>query len=391
MSATLPAWLSARVDDLADRMEKAQPYPFRHPEDQDGMLRLHHNDYLFLAGRPEVRQAKMESIRRWHDGAARGSLVYNFDSQDGDHARFRTCLAASMQARSVVLATSGWAANVGLIQALARKDLPVYLDSRAHASLWDGARLAGARIGVVRHQDPEFLRRKMRRDGSGIVCIDAFYSNSGGVCSLEDWVDVCQEQGGLLILDEAHSLAMVGDQAGGWAVECGLADRIPFRTASLSKALGGHGGIVACSEEMARFLVHQAHSLVFSSSTDPVASAAHLAALEIAKREPDLAASALQAAEVFRAGLVAEGVDVGCSACQIVSLELDSEIATAALYGRLRDQGILSSVFTHPAMPYGKGLVRFSFHTGLDLGRVAQAAVVVARTLDALAIPRGSV
>lgn len=387
----LPAWLSERVADFERRLKLVIPYPFSHPADQGAMVQLHQNDYLRLSGRPEVRFARTEAIRRCTGGEFLGSNVFGNGEEDAPHLAFRNRLAAGMQAEEVVLATSGWAANVGLLHSLSQAGKPVYLDAKAHASLWDGARLAGARTIMVRHNDPQALRRRIRRDGAGIVCIDAFYSNSGAVCDLRSYVEVCEESGSILVLDEAHSLGMVGADQGGLAVASGLAGRVPFRTASLAKALGGHGGIVATSRRMADFLCHQSHAMVFSTHPSPSDSAGHLEAYRLSCEEPWLAANTLDRCAQFRQILTDAGVDCGPSACQIVSLSLDSEPATAALYGALRERGVLAAVFMYPAMTYGRGLLRFTFHALLTREDVDRAAAAVLESLDRLSIRRDRV
>lgn len=390
-SAILPSWLERKIQDLTDRIRVATPYPFHHPENQSGMVQLHQNDYLRLSSRPEVRFAKMEVIRRTKSEFLGSNIFRDSSDSRDEHDQLRGLLRRSLQAEDVLLSTSGWAANVGLLEALCDRDTRVYLDRKCHASLWDGARLADARCIMVRHNDPQALERRIRRDGAGIVCIDSFYSNSGAVCDLDAYVEICERTGSLLVLDEAHSMGMIGEGAGGLAVARGLASRVPFRTASLSKALGGHGGMVACSADVARYLAHRAHSHVFSTAGNPCDSAAHRVALEIARAEPGLAEHTLAMGAKLRQEMTNLGIPTGLSACQLVSIQLPTEPLTAALYGKLRDRGILASVFVYPAMPYGSGLVRFSAHAQLVPEDMVRTALALAESLDELGVDPRSV
>ena len=133
-----------------------------------------------------------------------------------------------MRAEAALLVSSGWAANVGLVEALAQRDTPIYLDQKAHMSLWSGAKLSSGRPVVTLHNDPAALERRIRLKGPGIVCINAIYSSNGAVADLRAYVEICERTGSVLIVDEAHSLLMLGESAGGLAVEQDVAHRIHF-------------------------------------------------------------------------------------------------------------------------------------------------------------------
>jgi CAI-1 autoinducer synthase len=376
----VPPWLKSDVDDFYKLYEQARPYPFQHPEDLDGYICLHQNDYLRLSRRLEVRKAKADSVRR--DGNAfLASSVFSGGRGMEEHLAFRELLAESAQAEDVILASSGWSANVGLVDVLAKRGTPVYLDQHAHASLWDGARMSQGKPIMVRHNDPEYLERRIRRDGAGVVCIESFYSLHGSVSDVRAYVEICERTGCVLVLDEAHSLGMVGPMGGGLAVQEGIAERVHFRTASFSKAIGGHGGCIMASRHLIWFLTHRASSLVFSSAALPCDSAAHRAALTIARAEPWLGRRALDAAQALRKEFQARGIDTGTSRCQVVSIEAGDEVEACRLYGLLRDRGVLTSVFLPPSSPAGAGVVRFSLHSEVDPDQVVLVADKVAEAL----------
>jgi CAI-1 autoinducer synthase len=383
----LPQWFRSRIEDI-ESPERAwlEPYPFRHPDDVSGYVCLHENDYLRLSHRREVLDARHRCLESAAGGQIASSL-YSGGAGAGEHGLLRAAIARAMDCEDVVLATSGWAANVGLIDALAGRGTPVYLDQRAHASLWDGARISQGHPVMVRHNDPEGLERRIHRDGAGIVCVDSWYSSHGTVAELAALVDVCERRDCLLVVDEAHSFGMIGARAGGMAVAEGLADRIPFRTCSFSKALGGHGGFVATSHDMAHHLMHYQRSVVFSSATSPSDAAAHREALRIAQAEPQLAANALAMAERFRLKLDWMGIAHSRSRCQIVSIALDDPRAGSLLYAAMREEGVLGAVFLPPAIPAGTGLLRFTFHADLDEAAVDHAAQALRRCLEGLHLP----
>jgi CAI-1 autoinducer synthase len=383
----LPEWISSGVDEYCRDIDKvAKPYPFRHPENLEDYICLHENDYLRLSSRPEVVEAKTRSIAQGNQFLA-STLFGGGRGLEENHA-FRALLAEATQAEDALLASSGWAANVGLVESIAKNGTPIYLDHRAHASLWDGARLSSGKPIMVRHNDPDYLERRIKRDGAGIVCIESFYSNTGSVADVAAYVDICERTGSVLVLDEAHSLAMIGPGAGGLAVEAGVAERVHFRTASFSKGLGGHGGCIVASRQLVWFLTHRAHSILFSSSVLSCDSAAHSTALSIARAEPNLGAHTLEMAVQLRQELSQFGIDTGTSACQVVPIEFPSEQQACRFYQLLCDRGVLTSVFIQPAMPVGIGMVRFSTHSDLRPDEVVRVAAAAAEAMDEMGLLR---
>ena len=282
-----------------------------------------------------------------------------------------------------MLTTAGWTANVGLIEAVAPTDQAIYIDADAHASIGDGVRLSRGRRVVVKHNDPDHLEKRVSIHGPGLVCIDALYSTDGTLPDLQRYVDVCERYDCTLILDEAHSFGMFGDKGGGLAVERGLADRVHFRTASLSKALGGHGGFIAGNTDVLRTLCACVRPVLFSSATSAVLAAGHAKALEIVMAQPERARHCLAMAERLRSRLHARNIGTAGSASQIVSLFFKDE-AACRFYQAARDARILTSVFVYPAIPKGVSLARFSVYSELtakDIDYVADRTIAILDTM----------
>ncbi len=369
-----PDWLIEHVREHRDFIDGLNPFPFAQPADITPYLSLHQNDYLRLANHPEVIAAREQANSRQRIESFSSSV---FGGASREHDEFIDLLRQSLQAGEVILTTAGWTANVGLIEAIAKPEMPVYMDVEAHASLGDGIRQSRGRKVIVRHNDPDNLEKRVSIHGPGIVCIDALYSTDGTMPDLERYVDICERYDCTLILDEAHSFGMFGERGGGLAVKLGLADRVHFRTVSLSKALGGHGGLVAGGADLMRSLNTCMRPVVFSSATSAVLAAGHKAALEIVIREPERAAHCLRMADRLRSRLHEHGIDTAGSSSQIISIYFKDEEA-CTFYAELRRRGILSSVFVYPAVPRGMSLVRFSVYSELsdeDVHYVANCAV----------------
>lgn len=382
-TAVMPDWLLTDVRDLNGRVDALDPYPFRHPEDLSGFVTLHQNDYLRLSARPEVLDAKLEAIRRYGNSFLASTL---FTGGEGacEHDNLRATIADSMRAEDVILTTAGWTANVGLLEAIAKPGMPIYIDRKAHASIWDGAQLSAGQPVMVGHNDPTSLERRIRREGPGIICIDSVYSTTGALAHVPSYVEIAERTGSVLVVDEAHGFGMMGDLGGGLAVAQGVAERVHFRTLSFSKALGGHGGCIATSKHLAWFLTHRARSVIFSSSALPCDSAAHRVGLDILRREPILARHCLEMAGVLRAEMEGLGIPAGTSRSQIVSLATHSKENACELYAEMRSRGVLSAVFLEPAVPVGTGLLRFSVHTDTNVEEMVRTARVMRESLDAL-------
>jgi CAI-1 autoinducer synthase len=376
--ALLPDWFDEVKEPALTRLARFETFPFDQPSDTKGYLTCHHNDYLRLSSHPEVISAMNEANEKTGSGA-RSAIM--FSGEYNYHNDFRAKVAEVAQlpsAECVLLTTSGWNVNVGVMETLAKPGMPVYIDINAHAYLWDGARLSPGKLIPVRHNRPDLMQKYIRRYGQGIIVIDAYYSTHGSVAPLKDYVELAEATNCLLVLDESHSFGMIGNNGGGLAVDRGVADRIPIRTVSLAKALGGNGGLVMGDENTIYWLMYRMRSIIFSSIPSPASSAGNLAALNISLREPDRAIRTQKNAAYLRKLLNENGVDTGPSACQIVSLFFQGEEPAATLFGELKKKSILFSVFVAPAVPRDCSLARFSIYTHLtkkDIEYIAETTI----------------
>jgi CAI-1 autoinducer synthase len=217
------------------------------------------------------------------------------------------------------------------------------------------------------------------------VAIDAFYSTDGSVPNLRAYVELCEKYDCVMVLDEAHSFGIVGEKGGGLAVELGLQNRIPYRTASLSKALGGHGGFIVGTMKNIEYLRFRCRSILFSSSTAEIIGAGNCAALEVAMSDDARRRRCLDMAHVLRTELAKCGISAGDSMCQIVSITLSGSYSATRLYWALRERGVLASVFAYPATPKTRSLLRFSIHsevTESDMKKTANLIAMSIRELD---------
>ncbi len=367
------------------RLDSFQPYPFDLPEQHESFVGLHLNDYLRLSARPEVIAAKTESLRVSGNGNM-ASIIYGGACRENNE--LRALVADVMRAGDVFLTVSGYTANLGLIESVVEPGAPVYLDERAHASMWDGAKFSSGRPIAFRHNDPGSLAEEMASYGPGLVCIDTCYSVHGDFGPLRDIVEIVEANDGLILADEAHAFGMVGERGGGLAVAEGLAERVHFRTGSFSKALGGHGGFVAAAKDVTWFLTHRSRSSVFSSAVLPDVSAGHLEALKLAIAEQHRARHALEMAAMLRLELDKRGVDTRPSTSQIVPIAFARETDACRFFGAMRERGVLVSIFVAPGVDEGTGVARLSCHSELTPAEVKRVAEATHASLTELGLLR---
>jgi CAI-1 autoinducer synthase len=370
------------------RVDSFKPYPFDLPERHNEYVGLHLNDYLRLSARPEVIAAKYEALRISGNGNM-ASVIYGGACRENN--QLRALIADVLKAGDVFLTVSGYTANLGVIESIVDPGMPIYLDERAHASMWDGAKFSSGRPIAFRHNDPGSLAEEMASFGPGLVCIDTYYSVHGDAAPLTEILEIVEDNDSVLLADEAHSFAMVGDRGGGVCIQEGVAERVHFRTASFSKALGGHGGFVAAAKDVVWFLTHRSRSSVFSSAVLPDVSAGHLAALELAIAERDRATHCLAMAALLRDELARRGIDTRPSSSQIVPIAFDLETDACRFFGNMRDRGVLVSIFVAPGVDEGTGVARLSCHADLTPAIVKRVADVASQSMGEIGIRRHAV
>jgi 8-amino-7-oxononanoate synthase len=242
------------------------------------------NDYLGLSQHLLVREAAIEAIHRFGLGAAASRLI---TGTLAPHNILEEQLAAFKGTEAAISFSSGYAAAVGTIPAIANRQDIVILDKLAHACLIDGARLSGARLRIFPHNDLFRLREILQwahqhRPKARIwIITESLFSMDGDYCPLDELVELKDEYGANLFLDEAHATGVIGPGGKGLAAHCGLGHRIEVQMGTLSKALGVSGGFIASSRALIDFLVNRARSFMFSTAPPPAIAAGASAALGI--------------------------------------------------------------------------------------------------------------
>jgi len=336
------------------------------------------NDYLAIAAHPHLIAAEVGALCADGHGDMLSRVFVH--SRDDVYRAFERRLAALMRAEDSVLCMSGYCANVGLLQAIGHPDTPIYIDIRAHASLWEGVKSAGATPRPFRHNDLEHLYRQIRQYGPGIITVDAIYSTSGSIAPLREITGIAEEQACVLVVDETHSFGAQGTEGAGLVAALGLAHRVHFRTIGLSKAAASRGGAVVCSSENADFIRYEAWPLIFSTNVLLHEVAGYNAVLDIFRDEPWRRERLRRLHMTLKTGLEDLGYDMSGSDAQIIAIEAGQEETLLELRDALEAYGVYGSVFCAPATPKNRSLLRLTVNCGLteeDVARVLSAAAKV--------------
>ena len=349
------------------------------------------NDYLSLARHPEIVEAQRRSLRDEGHGIPRSSV---FVFGEAPLRCLEREIAAATQSEDALVTQSGWCANTGLLQSIASPETPVYIDMFAHMSLWEGVKSAGATARPFRHNSVESLRKLTAKHGPGVVVVDSLYSTNGDVCPLPEIVEAGREAGCVIVVDEAHSLGVFGNQGDGMVAELGLAEQVHFRTASLSKAYAARGGLILCSARHAEYLRYQSLPAIFSSGLLAHEIAGLRATVGVIARERYRREKVLRNAVALRTRLSALGYDIGQDSTQIIALVAGAEHLTIQLRDALEARGVFGSVFCDPATPRNRSLVRFTLNADLtaeDIERIARVCAEVRSEVDTEQWPQSRV
>jgi CAI-1 autoinducer synthase len=346
-----------------------------------GAVRLDGNDYLSVTGHPDIVRAQVAALREDTESVVQ-SGVFLLDTHPA-HA-FEKAMARWMGKEDGFLCQSGYAANMGLLQIIADEQSPVYLDSLAHMSLWEGARAAKAPAHAFRHNDPAHLERMLQAHGPGVVVVDSVYSTTGALCPLRDIVDVAERHGCTIVVDESHSLGTHGPQGAGLCALLGLTDRVHFITTSLAKAFAGRAGFFTAPPSMRYYVLISSFPNIFSSSLLPHEIAGLAATLGVIRSSDD-ARSRLHATTArLRASLADAGYPIHQGTEQIIALEAGTEPAAMVLRDTLEERDVVGSIFCAPATSKNRAMVRLTLNASLtdaEIGHVEAVAREVAPVL----------
>jgi len=369
-------------------------YPYFHridsPQEPDvicdgrPMIMMSSNDYLGLTNHPKVKEAAIDSIRQFGTGCA-GSRFLN--GTLAMHEEMEAKLAKFLGKEAAAVFPTGFQANLGAISALVGKNEYIVIDRMNHASIYDGCKLSYGQIKKYQHNDLDDLERILKSiEGRGaLVVVDGVFSMEGDIVDLPGLVELCKRYGAGLMVDDAHSIGVLGKNGCGTGEHFNMVDDIDLIMITYSKSLATIGGCIAASENMIHYLRHHARSLIFSASLPPAPVGTALMALKIIEQEPERRQRLWENASYLRQGYQNLGYDTGISETPVVPVVVGDEEKVLVMWRKLFDAGIFASPVVFPVVPPGKALLRTSCmatHTRDHLDKVLETFAKVGRQLD---------
>jgi len=343
------------------------------------------NDYLAIAADPRLATAAAEAARREGAGSGASPLITGHGQA---HQQLERRLAEFEGTEAALVFSSGFAANVGTVAALAGPGDAVFADRKNHASLLDGCRMSRADVRVYPHGDWRRLDELLSKaDGyrRRLIVTDSLFSMDGDLAPLVELADVAQRHDAMLLVDEAHATGVFGPNGRGVVEYLGVDDRIDVRIGTLSKALGSAGGFVAGSRPLIDWLVNRARPYIYSTAPPPGTAAAAVAALDIVRGEPHRGRELLARAARLRNELAKQGWNTGKSASQIIPLIVGQPDRASRLAAALLDHGLFVPAIRPPTVPKGEACLRIS----LTAGHTDEIIGMLLKTLAEI-IPEGS-
>lgn len=319
------------------------------------------NNYLGLTFDPASMEASIDAIRQ-HGTGTTGSRIAN-GSYRG-HEDLERALAAFYGREHCMVFSTGYQANLAMISTLVGKDDHLIIDADSHASIYDASRLGHAPVVRFRHNNPDDLAKRLARlkdvPGEKLIVVEGIYSMLGDTAPLKEFVDVKREFGASLMIDEAHSMGVLGERGRGLAEREGVEDDVDFVVGTFSKSLASVGGYCVSSLKGFEILRIAARPYMFTASLPPAIVASTLAALETMQREPQRRTKLRSNARRFYNGLKNAGFTVGPEANPIVAVILNDAGLATAIWRRLVDEGMYLNLALPPATPNSSAFLRSS-------------------------------
>lgn len=378
----------------ADAIKEKGIYPYFRPIESaqdteviiDGkkVLMFGSNSYLGLTNHPKIKEASKAAVDKYGTGCA-GSRFLNGTLDI--HLELEERLARYVNKEAAVLFSTGFQVNLGVISCLLDRNDYLILDESNHASIIDGSRLSFSRTLKYDHNNMSDLRSKLSRlprDVAKLIVVDGIFSMEGDLVKLPELVELSEEFGVNIMIDDAHSLGVIGHQGAGTASHFNLEKDVDLIMGTFSKSLASLGGFVAGTKLTIEFIKHRARSLMFSASMPPASVASVLAALDIIESEPERIEKLWQNTHYATAQLKDAGFDIGNSESPILPIYIRDNDKTFRLTNILHNNGVFVNPVVSPAVASEDSLIRFSLmatHTFSQIdeavGKIIEAYKVV--------------
>ncbi len=315
------------------------------------MLMLGSYEYLGLLGHSHLKKTSIEAIEKFGTGHHGVRLLAGTTTV---HRDLEARLAGFLQAEDAIVFSSGFVTNLATISTLVGPGDCVIGDQWNHASIIDGCRMSGAEFLEFKQNDIDSLADKLAQSGGRrtLVVVDAVFSMDGDIIDLPGVIDLSRKHNALLMVDEAHSLGVLGKTGRGVQEHFGLdPDDIDIKMGTLSKTLAGCGGYVAAKEEIVTYLRHHARGYIFSGALPAGQASVAIAALDVIEREPELVAKLQTNLDQYLSGLKTLGFDTAKAVTAIVPVMTRTTDIALEMTRICRSEGLFVIPVCYPAVP----------------------------------------
>ncbi len=334
--------------------------------------------YLGLVGHPRINAAAKRAVDKFGTGTngvrmLAGTLTLH-DELEETIARFK-------HAEAAITYTSGYVTNLTVISTLMGRGDYVLSDKTNHASIVDGCLMSGAEFRRFKHNDMEDLERRLQQvpqDASCLVIADAVFSMDGDVIDLPGTVELCRKYGALLMLDEAHSVGVLGKTGRGIEEHFGMDDAVDIKMGTLSKTIPSVGGYVAGRKDLVNYLRHASRAYIFSAALPPAQAAAANEAFKVIEAEPWRVEKLNQNTGLFIGGLKSAGFDTMLTTTAIVPVLCGSDEAAFMMTREAQHHDVFVLPVVSPAVPEGQARLRATITAAHDSAEIERAMDVIA-------------
>ena len=354
----------------AEQLKQAELYPYfrtissaQDTEVDIGgkkVLMLGSNSYLGLTNHPKIKEAARAAVEKYGTGCA-GSRFLN-GSLD-IHLELEEALAKLVNKEAVLLYSTGFQVNLGVISALVGKGDFVIGDKSNHASIVEGCLLAAGRFLRFPHRDLSALETRLEQlapEAGKLVVVDGVFSMEGDIIQLPELCRIARQHGAAVMVDDAHAIGVLGKHGAGTASHFGLTDQVHLIMGTFSKSLASLGGFIASDAQTIDYLKHHSRPLIFSASMSPANAAAVLAAVQIMTEQPERIDQLWRNTERMKQGLIRLGFDLGDSQTPILPVYCRSLMVAFKVCKRLQQEGVFVNPVVSPAVAPGQELIRIS-------------------------------
>jgi len=344
------------------------------------------NSYLGLTNHPKIKEASKRAIDKYGTGCA-GSRFLNGTLDI--HIELENRLAQYVGKEATVIFSTGFQVNLGVLSCITGRNDYLILDEYNHASIIDGSRLSFSRVIKYAHNDMNDLRQKLRNlpeDAVKLIAVDGIFSMEGDIVKLPELVEIAEEFGCNIMVDDAHSLGVIGEKGAGTASHFGLTKDVDLIMGTFSKSFASLGGFIAADLDVIEYIKHKARSLIFSASMTPASVASVIAALDIIENEPEHIENLWKNTHYAKNLLLEEGFDMGATESPILPIYVRDNAKTFMATNILQSQGIFVNPVVSPAVPSDSSLLRFSLMATHTFAQIDEAVDKLAKAFKQVGV-----